>query len=78
MDVADTSAAVETRTDAGADARVEDVPAIEVASSTPTSCETTRTDDACFDCCDAKFPNAFDVWDDAMAACCPDDEVLRR
>ena len=43
------------------------------ASPETTSCEATKTDDACFDCCDAKFPTAVDVWSDAFDACCPDD-----
>lgn len=39
----------------------------------PASCEDTKTDDACFDCCDAKYPSDTDVWSDVLEACCPDD-----
>lgn len=39
----------------------------------PSSCEATKTDDACFDCCDARYPKALDIWSDAVEACCPDD-----
>lgn len=40
----------------------------------PLACEATKTDDACFDCCDAKFPKAIDIWFEALDACCPNDE----
>jgi hypothetical protein len=40
----------------------------------PIACEATKTDDACFDCCDALHPKAIDIWFDALDACCPDDE----
>lgn len=40
----------------------------------PASCGATRTDEACFDCCDATYPKAIDIWFDAFDACCPNDE----
>jgi hypothetical protein len=46
----------------------------DAATIDPLACEATKTDEACFDCCDAKYPKAIDIWFDALDACCPDDE----
>jgi hypothetical protein len=40
----------------------------------PVTCEATKTDDACFECCEAKYPKAIDIWDAALEACCPNEE----
>ena len=56
------------------DASVADQVVEEKEASTPTSCEATPNDEACFDCCDAMYPKAYDLWDAAYEACCPNDE----
>src|SRR5688572_3812296 len=56
----------------GGDARAEVVQPAAVDAE-PASCEATKNDEACFDCCEAKFPKASDLWFDAVDACCPDD-----
>lgn len=43
-------------------------------ASEPATCAATKNDEACFDCCDARYPNAIDIWFDALDACCPNDE----
>ena len=62
--------------EASAPSAVDAAVAVEMApdAGEPLSCEATKTDDACFDCCDAKFPKAIDIWFEAVDACCPNEE----
>lgn len=64
--------AANTGVDAAREADV--LPKPEPEAAAPTTCDATRTDEACFDCCEAMFPKAYDLWDAAYEACCPNDE----
>lgn len=77
LEATDAPEAVVAPMDASVEASI-DVSAPDVVDAslpeTPTSCEATANDDACFDCCDAKYPKADDLWLAALDACCPNDE----
>lgn len=60
--------------DAATDAAVEADANEAVKEEQPATCAATANDEACFECCDAKYPKAIDIWSDALDACCPNDD----
>ena len=78
METVEATDAVTAAPDAGAaaaDAKANvEASTVDAAPALPTTCEATPNDDACFECCEAMFPKAYDLWDAAYEACCPNDE----